>query len=287
MDNEPVKVKMQLRAARPSIQGAAPASPSAAAAVEAVEARWRAEDKKVKSEQRKKRFVGCLSWLFLLLVAAGAAWYFLGEKYLPPQYTFPKVREVVTEIVTKWCNPSSSGPQTQPQPQAELTPVDAADSETAAVRSKIKTFVSQLETLCRMDIEKAQQVSNVQLDAWPVGKGMLNEILSVDGWYFKAREKLDEMESQNEKLQKLRTEERNAKRRQYAAQYRPELINRQRNEIERKLADCKRIRVQVTQRAIKAVKAASSQWTGPESRKDAAQLLKRLDNLATQFKDTK
>ena len=39
MENEPVKVKMQLRAARPSVQGAAPASPSAAAAVEAVEER--------------------------------------------------------------------------------------------------------------------------------------------------------------------------------------------------------------------------------------------------------
>ena len=93
MENEPVKVKMQLHAARPSIQGVAPARPAAQAAVEAVEARWRAEDKKVKSEQRKKRFVGCLSWLFLLLVAASAAWYFAGEKFLPSDYTFPKVWE--------------------------------------------------------------------------------------------------------------------------------------------------------------------------------------------------
>ena len=93
MENEPVKVKMQLRAARPSIQGAEPARPAAQAAVEAVEARWRAEDKKVKSEERKKRFVGCLSWLFLLLVAASAAWYFAGEKFLPSDYTFPKVWE--------------------------------------------------------------------------------------------------------------------------------------------------------------------------------------------------
>lgn len=286
MENEPVKVKMQLRAARPSIQGAEPARPAAQAAVEAVEARWRAEDKKIKSENRKKRFVGCLSWLFLLLVAAGAVWYFLGEKYLPPQYTFPKVREVVTETVMGWFNSPSSGPQAQSQPQAELKPVDPADSKTASVRSGINAFVNQLETLCRVDLEKAQEVSTVQLDAWPVGRGMLNEILSADGWYFKAREKLAAMESQNEKLQKLRNEERNAKRRQYAAQYRPESINRQRNEVERKLAECKRIRVQVVQRAMKAVKVAFAQWTGPESRKDVTQLLSRLDKLAKQLKDT-
>ena len=287
MENEPVKVKMQLRAARPSIQGAEPARPAAQAAVEAVEARWRAEDKKIQSERRKKGCVGCLSWLFLLLVAAGAAWYFLGEKYLPPQYTFPKVREVVTETITGWFKSPSSDSQAQPQPQAELKPVDPADSKAAAVRSSINAFVDQLETLCKMDLEKAQQVSNVQLDVWPVGKGMLNEILSVDGWYFKAREKLAEMEDQNEKLQKLRNEETNAKRRKYAAQYRPELIARQRNESERKLEDCKRVRAQVARRAIKAVKTTSSQWTGPESRKDAARLLKRLDALAQQFKDVK
>ncbi len=285
MDNEPVKVKMQLHAARPSVQGAAPVRPAAQAAIEAVEARWRAEDKKVKSERRKKRFVGCLSWLFLLLVAAGAAWYFLGEKYLPAQYTFPRVREFVMETVSKWRNPSSSDPQTQPHPKAELSPVDAADSETAAVRSKIKTFVSQLETLCSMDLEETQQVSNIQLGAWPVGKGMLNEILSADRWYFKTREKLIEMETQNEKSQKLRNEERSARKGEYANQYRPHEINRQRNEVEGKLESCRLIRVQAIERAIKAIKAASAKWTGPESRKDVARLLKRLDALDKQFRD--
>ena len=290
MENEPVKVKMQLHAARPSIQGAAPVRPAAQAAVEAVEARWRAEDKKIKAEQRKKRFVGCLSWLFLLLVAAGAAWYFLGEKYLPPQYTFPKVREAVMETILGWLNPPPVGPtrpQPQPQPKAELKPVDPVDSETAGVRSQIKTFVDQLEKLGKVDLEKAQEVSTVQLDVWPIGKGMLNEVLSADRWYFKTREKLAEMEDQNEKFQKLRTEERNSQRRQYAAQYRPELINRQRNEVDKKLAACQEIRVQAISRAIKAIKVASAQWTGPESRKNAAQLLVRLDNLVKKVKDMK
>ena len=67
MAEEPVKIKMTLRAARPSVQGAAPPTPSAQAAINAVEARWRAEDKKVKKERRKKGFVGCLSWLVILL----------------------------------------------------------------------------------------------------------------------------------------------------------------------------------------------------------------------------
>jgi len=89
--SDPVKIKMQLHAARPSIQGAAPVRPAVQADIEAVEAHWRAVDKKEKSEQRKKRLVSCLSWLFLALVAVIVAWYFLGEKYLPPKYTFPRV----------------------------------------------------------------------------------------------------------------------------------------------------------------------------------------------------
>ena len=272
MENESVKIKMQLHAARPSIQGAAPASPAAQAAVEAVEARWRAEDKKARAERRKKGCVGCLSWLFLLLVAAGVAWYFLGEKYLPPEYAFPQVWQKVKD----WLEP--------PPPPIQKDPVD---ERTATERAKVRDFVSKLEALCEDFPPRQAEAIGIKAGDWQIGQKMLNEIVSVDNWYFKANTKLEEMETQNEKLQKLLTEERNAKRRQYAAQYRPELINRQRNEIERKLADCKRIRVQMTQRAIKAIKVASSQWTGPESRKDAALLLKRLDDLATKFKDKK
>ena len=95
------------------------------------------------------------------------------------------------------------------------------------------------------------------------------------------------MEAQNEKARKLRTEERGARKGEYANQYRPEAINRQQNEVERKLESCKRIRVQVVQRAIKAIKSASAKWTGPESRKDAARLLTRLDNLDKKLKAAK
>ena len=280
MESEPVKVKMQLRAARPSIQGAAPASPAAAAAVEAVEARWRAEDKKARAEQRKKRFVGCLSWLFLLLVAVGAAWYFLGAKYLPPEYTFPKVWE---QIKNGW-KPSASSPK---NPQDDIVPVDPADERTAAERAKMKDFVVQLEKLCASDTPQRVGAVGIKTDAWAIGQAMLNEIVSADNWYFKANEKLSEMEAQNEKSRKLRTEERGSRKGDYASQYRPEEINRQRNEVEKKQESCKRIRVQVVERAIKAIKVASAKWTGPASRKDAAQLLKRLDNLATKFNDKK
>ncbi len=110
MDSEPVKVKMTLRRAQPSVQGAT-TTPAAAAAVEAVEARWRAEEKKEKTEKRKKRFTGCLSWIVILVAAAGAAWYFLGEKYLPPEYTFPAVWQKIKE----WQSPPPSRPeQTNP-----------------------------------------------------------------------------------------------------------------------------------------------------------------------------
>ena len=172
--SDPVKVKMQLRAARPSIQGAAPASPSAAAAVEAVEARWRAEDEKAKSERRKKRFVGCLSWLFLLLVALGVAWYFLGEKYLPAEYTFPKALEQI----------KNGGKPPTPPPQDDIAPVDPADERTAAARAKIKDFVAQLEKLCTSDLPKRRGAIAIKTDAWATGQAMLNEIVSADNWYF-------------------------------------------------------------------------------------------------------
>ncbi len=280
MENEPVKVKMTLHAARPSIQGAAPTSPSAAAAVEAVEARWRAEEKKAQSERRRKRFVSCLSWLFLLLAAAGGAWYFLGEKYLPVDYTFPKV----WERIKNGGKPSAPPPQNA---QDDIVPVDPADERTAAERAKIKNFVVQLEKLCASDLSKRIGAVGIRTDAWAVGQAMLNEIVSADNWYFKTREKLAEMEAQNEKIQKSRTEERSARKGESANQYRPEAISRQQNELDRRLESCKRIRVQAVERAIKAIKAASAKWTGPESRKDAARLLTRLDNLDKKLKATK
>ena len=276
MENEPVKVKMTLRAARPSIQGATP-TPSSAAAVEAVEARWRREEKKARAERFRGCATGCLSWLFILLVVAGGAWYFLGEKHLPQEYTFSKV----WELVKNWWDPPP------PEPAPEQVQIDPADEKTTAMRTRMKDFVSQLEELCAGNLSKQTEAISIKADAWQIGQSMLNEIVSADNWYFKSKQKLEEMENQNEKLSKLRTEESNAKRRQYAAQYRPELVNRQRNEVERKLSDCKRVRAQVVQRAIKAIKAASAQWTGPESKRDATQLLKRLDNLAKKSRDMK
>ena len=193
---------------------------------------------------------------------------------MPPEYAFSQVWQKVKD----WWDPPAPAPSVQ---------TDPADETTAAARARVKDFVTQLEKLCEGNTPRRLEAIGIKVDAWQVGQTMLNEIVSADNWYFKACEKLAEMEDQNEKLQKLRNEETNAKRRKYAAQYRPELIARQRNESERKLEDCKRVRAQVARRAIKAVKAASVQWTGPESRKDAAQLLKRLDALAMKYKDTK
>ena len=275
MENEPVKVKMQLHAARPSIQGAAPARPAAQAAVEAVEARWRAEDKKVKSERRKKGCVGCLSWLFLLLVAVGTAWYFLGEKYLPSEYTFPKVWE---QIKNWWSQPASKVPLKEKIP---LVPVNPADAKTASERARMKEFLKQLEMLCSSSFPTRTEAIGIKTDACPIGQAMLNEIVSADNWYFKAQKKVAEMEVNNEWEDKRKREEIGTRQ---TGRYRAELLQRQKNSVDKSLEDCTRIRIQVAQRAIKAIKAASSQWTGPKSRSDVAQFLNRLDKLAKQLK---
>lgn len=281
MENEPVKVKMQLHAARPSVQGAAPARPAAQAAVEAVEARWRAEDKKVKSERRKKRFVGCLSWLFLLLATVGGGWYFAGDKFLPQEYTFsqvwPKAEQVWDKIKAWWAQ----------EPKAQENTEDPADVATATERTAVKEFVAQLESLCTSELPTSPRPVSIGARSWDVGQAMINDIVSADNWYVKTNQRLDEMNAQNESLKKLRREEANAKRRQYASQYASHDIERQRNAVESKKKDCHNVRVNAVQRGIRAVKAASARWTGPKGRKDATQFLKRLDALAMKFKDKK
>ena len=268
MSDEPVKVKMQLHAARPSIQGAVASTPAVAAAVEAVEARWRVEDKKERAALFRKRISSCLAWLFLLLVALLGIWYFAGDNFLPPEYTFKRARTRIKVLLG------------QNQEDESMKQEDPADVQTAAERAQMANFVSQLERLCASGLQNRNEPIKVKVDAWLAGKAMLNEIVSADNWYFKARQKLAEMEGRNKQLDKQRAEETNAKSRRFANQYNAEMLQQQKNIIDKKLDDCKRVRVQVVQRAIKAVKSASVRWTGPVSRNDVAQLLVRLEKLA-------
>lgn len=270
MSEEPVKVKMQLHAARPSIQGSATPTPAASAAVEAVEARWRAEDKKKRAERFRRRAVGCLAWLFILVVVGGGTWHFTGDKFLPSDYTFQSVLARVKDLL---------GYESEKKDET-VEKEDPADVKTATERARMKNFVSQLERLCASDLKDRKEAIDVDVEAWSVGKAMLNEIVSADRWYFKARQKLAEMEEHNKQLDKQRAENTGAKNRTFVGQYKDEMLQRQKNIIDKQLDDCKRVRVQVAQRAIKAVKAASLQWTGPVSRNDAAQLVSRLETLS-------
>ncbi len=284
MENEPVKIKMKLHAARPSVQGAAPTLPAAAAAIEAVEARWKAEDKKIRAERFKKRVKGCLSWVFILLVAVGAVWYFAGDKFLPQEYTFnqvwPKAEQVWDKIKALW---SSKPPTPAPAPEPKEDPTDIA---TATERTAVKEFVAQLETLCTSDLPTVPRSVSIGSRSWDVGQAMLNDIVSADNWYVKAKQRLDEMNAQNESLGNRRKEESGAKGRQYASQYSKHDIERQRNAVATKGRDCQNVRTKAVQRAIKAVKTVSAKWTGPKGRKDATQLLEKVKKIKVkEFKD--
>ena len=104
MSDEPVKVKMTLRAAKPTVGGTSP-SPLAASVVESVEARCRKESEE-RSENKENRdgnrlrklTTGCLARIVLLLAVVGGIWYFLGEKFLLPEYTFQKVWPQVQQL---------------------------------------------------------------------------------------------------------------------------------------------------------------------------------------------
>ena len=90
----PVKVKMTLRAARPTVGGT---SSPAAVAVESVEARLKKESEERSANKEngvspfRKLATGCIARLMLVSVLAGCVWYFFGEKFLLPKYTFPQV----------------------------------------------------------------------------------------------------------------------------------------------------------------------------------------------------
>ncbi len=262
MAEEPVKIKMTLRAARPSIQGAAPPSPSAQAAIDAVEARWRTEDKKEKKERRKKGVVGCLSWLVILLAAAGAAWYFLGAKYLPAEYTFPQV----------WQKIQSWRTDVQPAPAS-----DPADVATEKEREQIKVFSAQIERICSVDVSRMKKIAVLdEKTSWPIGRQMLKEIVSADGWYIKAKEKFADMNEQNAKVNKQRGESLDSSNGKYINQYSSADLVRQSNKIEKLEEDCKNVRVKVAKRAITAIKDRTRHWTGSESKKEAAEMISRL-----------
>ena len=104
MADEPVKVKMTLRAARPTV-GGSPSSPSPAAAVaESVEARVKkeSEERSAKKENAaspcRQLASGCLARIVLVLALVGCVWYFFGEKFLLPEYTFPRVWQQVQQL---------------------------------------------------------------------------------------------------------------------------------------------------------------------------------------------
>ena len=214
---EPVKIKMKLHAARPSVQGAAPTRPAAQAAIEAVEARWRTEDKKVKADRRKKRFTGCLSWLFILLAAAGAAWYFLGPKYLPAEYTFPQVWPKVQEL---W--------QGKSQPEAASDP---ADSAMAGQRARLGGFVSLLEKSCKMKPPVQGSAGMVEQMRKSAGHKIFESVITADAAYAQAQKRFADMNAQNEELHKKRGEELSAPHRRYINEYSVKDLIRQQNRV--------------------------------------------------------
>ena len=104
MAEEPVKVKMTLHAAKPTAGGSSSSPSLAAAAVESVEARFRKESEeraasKESSGNNRSQFItGCLTRIVLVLAVVGGIWYFFGEKFLLPEYTFPRVWQQVQQL---------------------------------------------------------------------------------------------------------------------------------------------------------------------------------------------
>lgn len=268
MAEEPVKVKMTLRTARPSIQGAV-TTPASAAAVEAVEARWREEDKKVRSANLRKRITGCLSWIVILVAVIGAVWYFLGEKYLPAEYTLPKVWERLERF---WTQRGDEQPREDP-----------ADAAVAGQRVRLREFVDLLDHVCKSAPPVRPDGNLESRIRKSAGNKILESVISADAVYLQAQTKFAEMNAHNEKIIRKSADKtfshnsRNIGR--HIGQYSVNDLLRQQNRIEELQKACNEARKKAVKRAADAIKSATAKWTGPESKKDAARFQDRLLKL--------
>lgn len=264
--NEPVRVKMTLRRAQPSIQGAAEVRPAAAAAVEAVEARWREEDAKVQRARTRSALKGFLSWYFILLVVLGAVWFFFGESYLPARYTYPNVKRNVLALWEQWFG--------EPQVEPKKDPVDVA---TAAQRRSLKAAAELLKKVCTTepplqdDYDLNKAVANTDRPT------LFRDVVNADMLYKKAVKALADMEKHNEKMQRPGNVigGRSGSRGRVEVKTDKEFAVQQ-ERVARNMEACAVARVRTMERLLETIKKQSAQWTGPESRKDAEWLQDRL-----------
>ncbi|MCQ2390012.1 MAG: hypothetical protein MJ240_01200 [Kiritimatiellae bacterium] len=275
-ETEPVKIKMTLHRAQPSIQGAAEVRPAAAAAIEAVEARWRAEDAKMQSERARSALKGFLSWCFILLVVLGSVWFFFGESYLPARYAYPNVKRNVLALWEQWFGEPQS-----PQVEPKKDPVDVA---TAAQRRSLKAAADLLEKVCTAE---PPLQDDYDLNKRVVGTDMpdlFREIVNADAFYKKAVKLLADMKKSNEKQMRL------AKlgptlnvRGRVDLKSNDELAHQEERIIQNKEA-CATRRIRTVERLQDTVQKQSVRWTGPESKKDAVTLQDKLARMLHKYK---
>lgn len=239
--------------------------------------------KRARAERRRKL---TLTTLGLLLFGLVATWFLWGERFLPAEYTFPNLWQRIRQV---WNSPPPA-PPTPPPPSPPPVPpalpeVHPADKATASERANIKAFLALLEKACTVKpplqavegLEKRMQKA--------VGSRILQGLIFADSAYAKAQKKLEDMNARNEKLHKKRGEELAAPHRRYINEYSAKELTRQQNRIEELETASKKSRADAVKRAIEAVKTTTAKWTGPESKRDAAQFKSRLDALAKKLND--
>ena len=278
-ETEPVKIKMTLHRAQPSIQGAAEVRPAAAAAIEAVEARWRAEDAKMQSERARSALKGFLSWCFILLVVLGSVWFFFGESYLPARYAYPNVKRNVLALWEQWF-----GEPQPPQVEPKKDPIDVA---TAAQRRSLKAVADLLEKVCTAE---PPLQDDYDLNKRVVGTDMpdlFREIVNADTFYKKAVKLLADMENSHEKqerLDKLATSSISRVSSRGRINSKLDDLAHQRERIVQNKESCAAIRIRTVARLQDAVQKQSVRWTGPESKKDATALQDKLARMLHKYK---
>ena len=276
--NEPVKVKMTLRRAQPSIQGAAEVRPAAAASVEAVEARWRAEDAKMRRARARGAAKSFLSWCFILLVVLGAGWFFFGESHLPARYAYPSVRRNVLALWDRWFGE----PQPEPLVEPKKDPVDVA---TAAQRLSLRAAADLLEKVCTTEPPLQDDYDLYKAVANTDRPTLFRDVVNADMLFKKAVKSLADMEKHNEKMQRPGNVigGRSGSRGRVEMKTDKELAV-QKERVARNMEACALARIRTVERLLETIRKREAQWTGPESRKDAEWLQDRLARQLHKYK---
>lgn len=239
-----------------------------AAAVAAIEARFEHEARRARAERRAKNFSQFCALCLILLIVAGAVWYFAGENFLPEKYTHEKVIQHFPDGLKKLLGVKPPPPQ-----------IDPRDAATIEDRKAIARELALLEEVC----SSQPPIQNVADMGKRIGASKVSlfyeEVLREDGAYAKTLQREAYMRQRNEKMEKQRNAQKGADNRRYLEQYSSKDFAAVALSKERDLQACVKARQRAIERFKMKMMTCTAKWAGPSSKIELKKFNDRLEML--------